>query len=82
VPPAVSGQDFAMSTCPLKRNVGELERLGCLAVGSWFFLKGVLSRRAARTLLGGLLVYRGLSGSCKVYEMCDIDTRSSAEKAE
>ncbi len=71
-----------MSTCPLKRNVGELERLGCLAVGSWFFLKGILSRRTSRTLLGGLLIYRGLSGSCKAYEVLGIDTRSSAGKAE
>ncbi len=71
-----------MSTCPLKRNVGELERLGCLAVGGWLFFKGVFSRRASRTLLGGLLVYRGLSGNCKGYEVLGIDTRSAAEKAE
>lgn len=71
-----------MSMCPLKQNVGELERLGCLAVGSWFFLKGVLSRRASRTLLGGLLIYRGLSGNCKAYEALGIDTRSTAERAE
>jgi hypothetical protein len=82
VRPWFSGQDFAMSRCPLNRNVGELERLGCLAVGSWLFLKGVLSRRTSGTLMGGLLVYRGLSGNCKLYEALGVDTRSPAEKAE
>ena len=77
-----SEQSFAMSKCPIKRNVGELERLGCLAAGGWFFLKGILSRRTSRTVLGGLLIYRGLSGSCKAYEALGIDTRSAAEKSE
>ena len=71
-----------MSTCPIKRNVGELERFGCLAAGGWFLMKGVLSRRTSRTVLGGLLIYRGLSGNCKAYEALGIDTRSGAEKAE
>jgi hypothetical protein len=64
-----------------KQNIGELERLGSLAVGGWFFLKGVLSRRASRVVLGGLLVYRGLSGHCKGYELLGVDTCGEAEKA-
>ncbi len=71
-----------MSTCSRKQNVGELERLGCLVAGGWFFLKGVFSRRTSRTLLGGLLIYRGLRGHCQAYESLGIDTRSAAEKAE
>lgn len=71
-----------MSSCPVKQNVGELERLGCLAIGGLFLLKGVLARRTSSTVLGGLLVYRGLSGNCKAYEALGIDTRSAAEKAE
>jgi len=33
-------------------------------------------------VLGGLLVYRGLSGHCCGYAALDIDTRTAAEKAE
>jgi uncharacterized membrane protein len=71
-----------MSTCPVNQNVGELERLGCLTAGGWLLLKGVLTRRTSRTVLGGLLIYRGLSGNCKAYEALGIDTRTAAEKAE
>ncbi|MDD5200366.1 MAG: DUF2892 domain-containing protein [Terrimicrobiaceae bacterium] len=69
-----------MATCSLQRNVGDLERLGCLVLGGCFLIKGIVSRRASRTLLGGLLVYRGLTGNCKAYEALGIDTRSGAEK--
>jgi hypothetical protein len=69
-----------MESC--KRNVGEIERLGCLAVGIWMLLRGILSRRTSRTVLGGLLIYRGMSGCCKGYEVLGIDTRSTAEKAQ
>ncbi|HVE16703.1 MAG TPA: DUF2892 domain-containing protein [Chthoniobacterales bacterium] len=69
-----------MSACPIKKNVGGLERLACLAFGGWFFLRGLLGRRTSRTVLGGLLVYRGLSGNCKAYEALGVDTRSSTER--
>ncbi len=83
VPVRFSAQSPAiMSACPVKQNVGELERLGCLAAGGWLLLGGVLSRRTSRTVLGGLFLYRGLSGNCKAYEALGIDTRSAAEKAE
>ncbi|MGH8048662.1 MAG: YgaP family membrane protein [Chthoniobacterales bacterium] len=71
-----------METCPIKQNVGGLERLACLAAGGWLLLKGILTRRTSRTVFGGLLVYRGLSGNCKAYEALGVDTRSAAEKAE
>ena len=68
-----------MASC--KQNVGGLERLGCLALGGFLLLKGILSRRAGRTVLGGLFVYRGLSGHCCGYEALGVDTRSVGEKS-
>jgi len=86
VKPVVRSRDsehnFAMATCSISRNVGGLERLGCLAFGGLFLLKGILSRRTSRTLFGGLLIYRGLTGNCKAYEALGIDTRPAAEKTE
>jgi hypothetical protein len=82
VQPEISGQNPPMESCPLKQNVGGFERLACLAAGGLIFAKGVLTRRTSRTVLGGLLIYRGLSGNCKAYEAVGIDTRSAAEKAE
>jgi Protein of unknown function (DUF2892) len=69
-----------MNVCATKQNVGGLERLGCLVVGGLFLLKGVLGGRTSTTVTGGLLLYRGMSGNCKLYEAFDIDTRSAAEK--
>lgn len=63
------------------QNVGGLDRLASLAAGGVIFVAGVFSRRASRVVLGGLLVYRGLSGHCKCYEMLGIDTRAEVEKA-
>lgn len=71
-----------MKACAFRQNVGGLERLACLAAGGIIFAKGVLTRRTSGTVLGGLLVYRGLSGNCKAYEALGIDTRSAAEKTE
>jgi len=69
-----------MDSC--KRNVGEIERLGCLAIGGWMLLRGIVSRRTSRTVLGGLLLYRGMTGFCKGYDVLGIDTRSAEEKAQ
>jgi hypothetical protein len=71
-----------MESCPIKQNVGGLERLACLAIGGVMLAKGVLTRRTGRTVLGGLLIYRGLSGNCKAYEALGVDSRSAAEKAD
>lgn len=64
----------AESACPMKRNVGDLERLFCAGFGGWWFIKGLFSRRAFPTALGAMLVYRGLTGTCKGYEVLGIDT--------
>lgn len=82
VRPADSEHNFSMSTCSLRRNVGGFERLGCLAIGGLFLFKGLVMRRTSRTFLGGLLIYRGLTGHCKGYEALGLDMRSPAEKAE
>ncbi len=70
-----------MATRPPKQNVGNLERLGCLALGIFLLLRGILSRRASRALAGGMFVYRGLSGHCVAYEAVGVDTRAPDERA-
>lgn len=70
-----------MSSCSTKRNVGEVERVGSLALGALLLARGILSRRTSSTVLGGLFLYRGLVGHCRGYEMLGIDTRSDAERA-
>jgi hypothetical protein len=71
-----------MKCCSFPRNVGGLERLACLALGAGLLLKGVVSRRTAPTVLGGLFVYRGLSGHCCGYAALGMDTRPAGEKTE
>lgn len=60
--------------CGLKKNVGETERMLCIAAGGWFLMKGILSRRKISTVLGGALIYRGFLGHCQGYAALGIDT--------
>jgi len=70
-----------MASSSLKTNVGDVERAVCLVVGALLFLKGLLTRRAFKTGLGGLLIYRGFTGNCKCYEALGIDTTSEGAKS-
>ena len=58
-------------------NIDQNERLISIGVGALLAIIGL--RRSIGsllvTLLGGYLVYRGVTGHCKVYEVLDIDTR-------
>ncbi len=62
--------------CPA--NVGQPERLASIAGGTALVLTG-LSRRslpgALLALTGGLLIYRGTSGHCHLYDALGVDTR-------
>ncbi len=62
--------------CPA--NVGQPERLASVAGGAALVLTG-LSRRslpgALLALTGGLLIYRGASGHCHLYDALGVDTR-------
>lgn len=70
-----------MENSSFKCNVGGVERLGSLAVGGLLLLRGLVRRRALSTALGGLFVYRGLSGNCMCYQLLEVDTRSEEEKS-
>lgn len=69
------------SDCPAGRatrpqNVGQLERLGSMVGGSMLLL-GALKRgngSLLSALLGGSLLYRGLTGHCHGYELLGINT--------
>lgn len=68
-----------------KVNVGEYERIGSVVTGAVFTLYG-LTRKSwlARplALAGGYLVQRGLSGTCAVYEMFQINTARQGGNAD
>jgi uncharacterized membrane protein len=64
--------------CGLKKNVGETERMLCVAAGGWLLLKGIFSRRKFPTILGGALVYRGFLGHCQGYQALGIDTTKTS----
>src|SRR5271155_3379864 len=59
------------------RNVGDNERLASGVVGAAMVAAGLASGRKRGwllALLGGGLIYRGLSGNCKAYEAMGITT--------
>ena len=59
-------------------NVGDIERLACVAAGGALGIYG-LSRGSlgggALALLGGALLYRGLTGHCHLYQALGLNTR-------
>lgn len=69
-----------MASC--NTNVGGLERLGCFVLGGFLLAKGVLTRRASRTFVGGLFICRALSGHCYAYRALDLDTRTAGERGQ
>jgi hypothetical protein len=64
------------AACPVK-NVAGSER-AVSAIGGAIIAGYAIGQRNASTpfllFLGGLLLYRGLSGNCKLYERLGIDT--------
>lgn len=65
-------------------NVGDLERIASGIAGGVLTVCGL--RRGGFSglligLIGGSLVYRGMTGHCKLYEAFDINTARSAERA-
>ncbi len=67
------------ASCPV--NTANSER-AVSAIGGAIIAGLGLGKRNAATpfllLLGGLLVYRGVSGNCKLYEKLGIDTSDHA----
>ncbi|GAT34596.1 hypothetical protein TSACC_23027 [Terrimicrobium sacchariphilum] len=62
--------------CPA--NVGKPERLASIAGGAALVVAGVGRRSlpgALLALVGGLLIYRGTSGHCHLYDALGVDTR-------
>ncbi len=59
------------------KNVGGIERVASAFAGAALCARGVTSRRAGgwlAALVGAGLVYRGLSGRCRMYEAAGIST--------
>jgi hypothetical protein len=66
-------------SCP--RNVGNAERVISGIAGGALLMHGLMSRSIlgfATTLVGGGLLYRGLSGHCHLYQALDVSTASDS----
>ncbi|MGI8908520.1 MAG: YgaP family membrane protein [Candidatus Sumerlaeaceae bacterium] len=70
-------RELSMSAKPVQ-NVGDMERLASMVGGGALTAVG-LSRRTPLgigiALLGGMLMHRGSSGRCMVYDKLGINTR-------
>jgi uncharacterized membrane protein len=65
------------ATCPVK-NISEPERAVSTVGGAIIAGYGLAKLNAATPillLLGGALIYRGVSGNCKLYEKIGVTTR-------
>jgi len=63
-------------------NVGAVERLVSVAVGSALLLWGVKRRGIVPTLLGGAILYRGAGGQCALYQATGINTATGVKRPE
>jgi len=74
----------ASAACPVK-NIADSER-AVSAIGGAIIAGIGLGQRNASTplllLLGGLLIYRGASGRCLLYEKLGIDTSDRPSESE
>lgn len=61
--------------CPMK-NVGMDERHVTLVLGGALAALGLFRMRPMSLLLGGGLIYRGMTGHCAAYEALGIDTNN------
>lgn len=62
---------------PDRVNVGKAERTGSLLAGTALAVYGISQRSLGGSLLailGGLFIYRGLSGRCELYRQFGVDT--------
>lgn len=60
-----------------EKNVGQLESLVSATLGGLFLVRGLLPRsfkQATLLLLGGSLLYRGLTSHCNVYQAMGVNT--------
>ena len=72
------GRDARVRT---RRNMSELERWGSVAAGTALTLYGLSRRRTGGVVLaifGGLLIRRGATGHCDIYEALDLNTASTS----
>jgi uncharacterized membrane protein len=64
-----------------RRNLSEMERWGSVAAGTALTLYGLSRQRPSGFVLavfGGLLIRRGATGHCDVYEALDLNTGSTS----
>src|SRR5438046_1014954 len=82
---SVTGRSDAGRRPTAPVNVGETERwlsvLGGSALAVWGFSGRGLVNQVVLPIVGGMLVYRGLSGHCACYSAMGIDTSADTGPA-
>ncbi|RIK84635.1 MAG: cyclase [Planctomycetota bacterium] len=72
---------ISSSTCSSAPNVGQSERLVSSVAGACLAAVGLSSRRKGSLILaglGGMLLYRGMTGRCQLYGMLGVNTARRA----
>ncbi|HZZ72094.1 MAG TPA: YgaP-like transmembrane domain [Pirellulales bacterium] len=70
---------------PLHVNVGDLERLASVGAGSGLLAYGLFKRSPwalGLSIVGGGLLFRGLTGHCQLYETLGIDENRPASRGD
>ena len=69
--------DYLIPGLPI--NVSTLERIAMVAAGSFLLYKGLTGKKVSipKSLVGGTLLFRGISGYCPVYDV--MESKFSAE---
>lgn len=66
-------------------NVGDIERVASILIGGGLALGGLRCIDSLRglglALLGGGLMYRGISGHCGLYQACGLSTSRPSQSA-
>lgn len=92
VPPVLQWEDdggavpsvAAMRNQSCPRNIGNVERIISGVAGGALLMHGLMNRSFlgfATTLVGGGLLYRGMSGHCHLYQALDVSTASDSSMA-
>jgi len=68
--------EYQLASCDMPVNIGQQERWLSTVAGSTLLAVGLLGSkwRLAPALLGGALVYRGLTGHCYGYSALGLST--------
>lgn len=81
---SVRAEDIGASRLAAGVNVDDTERVGSVALGGLLMLLGLHNRSVggvATAVAGGALLYRGMTGQCRVYRALGVNTADRGTRA-